>query len=154
MEGNPAVILALNTIYQNLRATEEQSHLQEHVLEVQGWESQKWWDTIENDIHTTCTHFVINRINELGGRVTAGYAFDPVYYSDDFSAAMRETVDALTKCRVAYVDACEAAEGDKDYVTEKMIWCHLEWLESQIVQFEGRLLRYSKLGSVVMTGAL
>jgi bacterioferritin (cytochrome b1) len=154
MQGDPAVIASLNTVYQTLRSTEEQSHLQEHCFETQGWDSSKWWDCIEDKIHEKCVHPVLNRINDLGGRVTPGYAFDPVYYQDDFQAALRETVDSLTKCRSAYATACEAAEEDGDYVTEKMIWKHLEWIEGRIVKFEGRLLRYGKLGTVVMTGAL
>lgn len=154
MQGSSDVIAALNEVYKTLRATEEQSHLQEHCFENQGWDSSKWWDTIEDKIHEKCVHYVLNRINELGGRVTAGYAFDPVYYPDDFQAALRETIDSLTKCRSAYSIACDAAEGDGDYVTEKMIWGHLEWIEKQIVKFEGRMLRYGKLGTVVMTGAL
>ena len=154
MQGNPAVISTLNTVYQTLRATEEQSHLQEHCFEAQGWKSSKWWDKIEGDIHTECVHSVLNRINDLGGRVTPGYAFEPAYYPDDFQAAMRETLDSLTKCRASYAAACEAAEDDGDYVTEKMIWSHLEWVENKIGKFEGRLLRYGKLGTVVMTGAL
>lgn len=154
MQGNPSVISALNSVYQSLRATEEQSHLQEHCYETQGWDSSKWWDCIEDKIHEKCVHFVLNRINDLGGMVTPGYAFEPTYFTDDFPGALRETVKSLTKCRDAYATACEAAEEDSDYVTEKMIWCHLEWIEKQIVKFEGRLLRYGKLGTVVMTGAL
>lgn len=152
MQGNSAVIMALNDVYKNLRATEEQSHLQEHVFEMQGWASAKWWDYIENKIHEKCVHPVINRINDLGGRVEPGYAFPVEYWTDDFGAAMRGTLDALTKCRDAYDKACGAAEKDEDYVTEKMIWCHLGWIEKQIVKFEGYLGRYAKLGTVVMTG--
>ena len=152
MQGNSDVIAALNSVYQTLESTEEQSHLQEHVFEVQGWDSSKWWDCIENKIHVKCIHPVLNRINELGGRVTPGDAFEVVYYPDDFQGAMRETLNCLTKCRDAYGVACEAAESDEDYVTEEMIEDHVTWIEKQIVKFEGRLLRYSKLGSVVMTG--
>jgi bacterioferritin (cytochrome b1) len=154
VQGNPTVISALNIVYQNLRATEEQSHLQEHCYETQKWKSSKWWDSIENKIHEKCIHYVLNRINDLGGRAIPGYAFEPIYFLDDFQGAMRETVDCLTKCRAAYASACEAAEDDGDYVTEKMIWCHLEWIEKQIVKFEAHLLQYSKLGTVVMTGVV
>jgi|SRR5208283_108800 len=154
MQGDPSVIAALGTVYQNLRATEEQSHLQEHCFEAQGWDSSKWWDKIEDKIHEKCVHYVLDRINDLGGMVTPGYAFTPVYFVDDFQGAIRETIDSLTRCRAAYAVACDAAESDEDYVTEKMIWCHLEWIEKQIGKFEGRLLRYGKLGTVVMTGAL
>ena len=154
MNGNPAVIAALNVVYQNLRATEEQSHLQEHCYETQGWASSKYWDKVEDEIHEVCVHYVLNRINDLGGRVTPGYAFDVLYWPDDFGAAINETISSLYKCRTAYGAACDAAEDDDDYVTEKMIWKHLKWIEARIVKFEGLALRFGKLGTVVMTGAM
>lgn len=154
MQGNPEVISALNTVYLTLHATEEQSHLQEHLFESQGWDSSKWWNCVENKIHTKCIHPVLNRINDLGGKVTPGNAFEPLYYQDDFQGSMRETLSCLVKCRDSYGAACAIAELDEDYVTEKMIWCHLEWIEKQIGKFESRLLRYGKLGTVIMTGAL
>src|SRR5271166_1520727 len=147
MIGNPAVLAALNNTYQCLRATEEQCHLQEHIYETQGWSSQKYWDDIENNIHSVCVHFVLDRIMWLGGTATAGYAFPVRYWQDDFGAAIQETITALQSCRNAYGLVCDAAEDDDDYVTQKMAWDHLCWIESRINIFEGLAIRFSKLGT-------
>jgi len=152
MQGSSEVLGALNTVYHALISAEGQAHLQEHAFEYPGWSSSKYWDAIENELHKECTHWILNRMFELEGSPTYELGFPVVYYADGFSLAINETIQSLGKCRDAYQNLCEVADIDGDYVTQKICWCHLKFIEKHITIFEGLLIRFNKLGSVVMGG--
>lgn len=147
MQGSAAVVDALNTVYRLLLAIEQQAHAQEHRLEAQGWRRMSdWFHAIEEKGHSHLIHPLMDRINMLGGKVDSQYAFEPECFDfGEIGAALGSMLRRLVEARAAYGEACETAEDADDYVTEKMIWCHLAWLEKKIVKFERRIAKLQAL---------
>ena len=147
MQGSPQVIDALNRAAECVHALHEQAHLQEHKFELQRWDFAKWFDKIETQTHECLFHYLLNRIGILGGTPSVAYAWAPVA-SLDIGSALADHLASMERVHEAYGLACDAAEDADDYVTEKMIWCHLERLEKWQTKFEARLAKYQRLGPV------
>lgn len=145
MQGSETVITALNNIFAHTLALHQQAHLQEHRFELMGYSFSSWWDKIETESHDCLTHYVLNRIGLLGGTPVPQWAF-AIKFSDDVGEAISITLKALQKTHEAYNVACDAAEADDDYVTEKMIWKHLKKLEGWTAKFEARKAQFDKVG--------
>lgn len=140
MQGDPQVIEALNAAYKVGKAIEEQTHLQEHLYESKGWPFERWFHEIEEDGHRLVIHKLMNRVNRLGGRLTPGYAFDPVVFeAEQIDRACDETRSRLDQWRASLRAVCNAAEVADDYVTIKKVWKWLCWIEARIADFENRL---------------
>lgn len=152
MNGSPEVLDSLNNVYHHLISCEAQAHLQEHCLESDGWDSSKYWDCIETNVHTKCTHKVLDRMFALGGSPTFEPGYEVKYFRDDFSSAIAETILSLERCQLALQEAVSAAEEDGDCVTECMLYKCLKWVEKQICKFEGLAKRFGALGPMAMTG--
>lgn len=145
MQGSQAVIDALNNVLGHGMALHQQAHFQEHKFELMKYGFSQWWDKIETQAHDKLNHFTIDRIALLGGEPTPSWAF-PIIVRTDVGGALDATLAALSKTHAAYRAACDVAEADDDYVTEKMIWCHLEHIEKWIGKFESRKAQYDRLG--------
>ena len=61
-------------------------------------------------------------------------------------ASMVNRLMAIHKAYAAVCEAAEAAAPYDDYVTQAMVWCHLEWLEKQIGKFEDRAAQIAEMG--------
>ena len=148
MQGSAAVIQALNAVYSNTLALEQSAHLQEHYFEAKHYSFSKWWDKIETGGHETLIHNLMDRINQLGGKVLTSYAWAPDY-TEDIGPAMTMVLANLQVVHTAYNQACDIAEASDDYVTEGMIWDHLKWLEKRMTKFESRIEQLKKVGEKV-----
>lgn len=149
MRGNPKVIEALNAVYQAMLSTEIQAHVQEHLYESEGYKKvSNWFDVIETKGHQKLTHYLIKRINALGGQAESIWDFQPAAGKpiEQLDQALAAILEALERVHAAYGAACEAAEAADDYVTQKMIWEHLEWLECQIGKFSDRAAQIAEMG--------
>lgn len=145
MQGSPAVIAALNACLASTMALHEQAHSQEHRFEVDKYGFSDWFDKIETKAHEKLTHYLMNRIGLLGGEIVPAWAFQPKAEAT-IGPAMTAVLSALQATHTAYGTACEVAEKEQDYVTEKMIWGHLEHIESWIGKFEARIAQLAKIG--------
>lgn len=148
--GTPEEMAALENCYRRIRAIEEQAHLQEHCYEAGGWTSiSKCFDAVETQIHEKLIHFVINRINDLGGRVTPGYAFQPeVYEIQQVDMAFGAMASRLAELLADYATLCNVAELNDSYVTEKMAWKHQKWVEHKMLKFRGKVAKVAAVGGV------
>ena len=146
MQGSPSVIAALNEVFANWLALEQQAHLQEHKFEAMRYAFSDWFHVIEEEGHEQCIHKLLNRINALGGTPSPRYAFPPASPVEGIAKALSGIVTALQTVHQAYNKACELAEKDDDYVTEKKIWKQLAWLEGQMTKFEARSAQCEKVG--------
>jgi bacterioferritin (cytochrome b1) len=148
MQGDPDVINALQDVYKFERTLEEQAHLTEHLYESRKWTAiSKWFDCIETKLHERCLHFVINRINDLGGSVLPGYSFEPqVFPVEQLDMALDSMASRLGELRSLYIGVCNAASTADDYVTEKLAWKHQEKIEGWLLKFQGRLAKLRLLG--------
>ena len=152
MESTAEVLESLDNVYHNLISCEAQAHLQEHAFEADGWGVSKCWDKIESNIHTKCTHKVLNRMFALGGEPTFQPGFEVKYFRNDFSEAIAMTISSLEMCQVSIQIAIDAASEDGDCVTECMLYKCQKWIEKKICKFEGLAKRFGVLGPMVMTG--
>lgn len=150
MNGSPEVLAALDNVYHCLISCEAQAHLQEHVLEADGWEGSDYWDCIETKVHVKCTHKILNRMFAIGGVPTYAAGYEVKYFRDDFSAAIAETILSLEKCQLALQEAVSAAEDDGDCVTECLLYKCLKWVEKRICKFEGLAKRFGEVGPELM----
>jgi len=145
MQGNALVIACLNECSAAILALHQSAHLQEHWYETKGWAFSDWFDKIETESHNKCLHHVWSRINQLGGKILPAWAWTPAY-EEEIGPAMQAMLKGLQDVHGAYNKACEAAEADDDYVTEKMIWKHLKWVEERMTKFEARIGQLEKVG--------
>lgn len=149
MSGNPEVIARLDAAYRLLKAIEEQAHLQEHWLEATGWKTlSDAFDCVEEGGHKRLIHPLMKRVNQLGGRLAPGYAFEPAAPVDaaQIDAAYRSMMGRLDELHRAFVAACDVAERVSDYVTESLIWSWQEWVEKQSRKFAKRIGRIEAVG--------
>jgi bacterioferritin (cytochrome b1) len=148
MQGSPEVIEALNGAYRLAITIEQQAHMQEHVLEAQGWKRlSDWFDAIEENGHEKLIHPLMKRINALGGSVDYQYAFEPETYGfEDIESALASMARRLGQLHRAYIAVCDAADPADDYVTEKMAWEHQAWIEKKQLKFDRRLAKLRSLG--------
>lgn len=155
MKGDPAVIAALNKVYSLILPIEEQSHRQEHMSESDGYARVAGWFNCVGDglikKGPRLRHFVMKRLNSLGGQADAAYGFTPDMARpiEQLDAAVASMISQLYALHRAYADVCEAAEQATpydDYVTQAMVWCHLEWIEKQIGKFEDRQAQIAEMG--------
>jgi bacterioferritin (cytochrome b1) len=148
MQGSESVIKALNNVLAHTLALHSQAHLQEHYWESTKYGFSGWFDKIETKAHTEMTHYLLNRIRSLGGRMVYAWAWEPTY-DESIGPAMRGLLMSMSKTHAAYVSACNVAEKDDDYVTAKMIWCHLKHLEKWMTKFEARIAQLDALGEAM-----
>jgi bacterioferritin (cytochrome b1) len=146
MQGSQLVIDGLQAVFHNLLSLEQQAHLQEHRFESMRYSFSNWFHAIEEKGHENLIHPVLDRIHALGGTPLSRYAWEVPPSTPDVAPAMRETLSSLQAVHRAYNQACEYAEADDDYVTEKMIHEHLCWVEKKMNKFEARIAQCDKLG--------
>lgn len=155
MKGDPDVIAALNAVYGLILPTEEQAHRQEHQCESDGYvKVANWFHCIESGLTEEgprLRHFVMKRINALGSQADAAYAFDadparPIQQLDQAVGSMVERLYALHRAYAFVCQQAETAEPYDDYVTQSMVWGHLEWVEKQIGKFEDRQSQIAEMG--------
>ena len=149
MKGDPAVIAALNEAYRLTKAIEEQAHIQEHWYENAGFKPvADFFDDIETHLHRNVIHPLMKRINAIGARVTPGYAFDipSPYDVADLERACNDARDRLEQLRAAFGTACTAAERMDDYVTSKLLWGWMCFVEKRIRKFEKRIGKIRAVG--------
>jgi len=141
MQGNPAVIAALNDQYRRLMAVQEQAHQQEHWYESVKYKCiSNWFDCVETKGHERLIHPLMKRVNALGARLVSGYAFEPeVFDILDLERACSSMLGHLDELHAGFIAICNAAESSDDYVTESMVWDMQTWVEKQQRKFRARI---------------
>lgn len=146
--GNPEVLAAMLAQYPRLLSVQEQAHQQEHWYENSAYKCiSNWFDCIEDRGHEKWIHPLMKRVNALGAKLNAEFAFAPeVFDIQELDRACESMLRHLDELHAGFIAICEAAEPANDYVTQDMIWDMQRWLEKQQRKFTTRLEKIRLMG--------